>query len=183
MSEKFVATITEEQWAELAKASGLPPDEVRRRYIEAITQDEALGAAEAEVVLGTPETLDRCKVQPFSASIWKIVGVNGTLKLCGPESDWSLTTVLNFTAADVRVMTREYTLSRRKAEIHDEFELFAVRASYKLGLKTDGWCVYLGGSVGYWKGKWYDHGFQKTLFCFGGILGAEDARADSLEQT
>ena len=182
MSEQFISTITDEQWAELAKLSGLPPDEVKRRYADAISQDEALGAAEGEVVLGTPETLDRCKVQPFSASIWKIVGVNGTLKLCGPESDWSLTAVLNFTAADVPVATRKYTLSRRKAEIQDKFELFAVRASYKLGMKTDGWCVYLGGSVGYWKGKWYDHRFDKTLFCFGSILGAEDAQAGAPAQ-
>ncbi len=170
MSEQQVSEITDDQWVELAKESGLAPDEFKRHYVDAISRDEALGAEPGEVTLGTLETVQRCKKQDFSADVWKIVGVNGTLTLCGPESDWSLTPVINWTVANVKVWTRKYTFSKAKQEIHDGFELVAVRASYTLGIKTDGWCVYVKGSAGYWKGTWKDSKFDKTLLCFRTIL-------------
>ena len=169
MSDDFVAGITDAQWAEFAKESGLPPEEAKRRYLDAASHDDGVALSQ-DVTLGQMVTVDRCKEQPFNASIWKIIGVKGSMKLCGPESDWVLTLTITFIVAGMDVATRTYTLSKKKAEVHDTIELFVFRASYTIALTTDRWCVKIGGSVGYWKGTWHDHGFNKTLFCFGDIL-------------
>ncbi len=173
MSEVQIATITDAEWAEIAKESGLAPAEVKRRYLDALGRDDLVGAdapGEPVVSLGEMVTLARCKEQPFEASIWKMIGIKGSMKLCGPEDNWSMTLKLIFVLAGVDVASRTYTLSKKKAEMHDTIELFVFRASYTIGMTTDKWCVVIGGTVGYWKGKWFDHGFKKKLFCFGDII-------------
>lgn len=99
-----------------------------------------------------------------------MIGVRGAMKRCGPRGDWSLTLKLIFVVAGVDIASRACTLSKKKAEMHDPMELFVFRASSTIGMTTDKWCVVTGGSVGCWKGRWFDHGFRKKLFCFGDIL-------------
>lgn len=163
-------TITDAEWAELAQEGDLSGPELKEKVLRNAQASDALGDAVDEPTTGPLTAHGNCQVTPFSAGIWKIIACKGKISLCGPEDDWSGEIEITFLLADVPVRTVKYHLGKDKSETTDSISLIALRASYTVGVKFDGWCYYIKGSFGYLTFTgWKDHKVNKTLFCFGKV--------------
>lgn len=168
MTDTIELDIANDTWDELARLNGISAAEAEARYLDALKVADIAG--DGAIMLAPPTAEGVCTSQKFEANVWKIIGLNGVLKACGPQSDWTISADINWTVAGMTITKRHLQLGRNRTEVRDTINAGLLRASYGMGVKSSKFCVFVNGSFSYFDFTgWHEHGAEKTLFCFGSI--------------
>lgn len=164
-----LASVTDLEWSEMAKESGLTGRELKGRVSRRLRVDGE-GIAASPPRAGALAVEGLCQTTPFSAMLWHHIGCNGQITLCGPELQWTGTIAMKVHLVDVPLGTVTQHFDARTPQVFGTLSLPILRARFVIGVSKDRWCFTIKGSFGHLTfNGWEDRPVNRTLFCFGEI--------------
>jgi hypothetical protein len=160
------AGISAADWSRLGKLAKADPKALQSQY-EAFVAGHPQDLRAIEVKRGAPQQAADCVTRDFSISLFKVLGLNGYVKFCGPADDWTATFHICLELFGSNVWCTDYTLSPSNASICYNVDLAAVKASFCVAIQGANHCFNIKGEGCYWAFTWHCKDFNETLFCFG----------------
>jgi hypothetical protein len=162
----------------MAKNANLSPDELQDKVVQAyrlMEEDESPGALKAIPSIPVPSvseimTAGNCKSQTFEVSLFKIIGVSGTLTLCGnSSSDWSAEVKFCLLVAGASVFCRSFSLDPHNLSVSFDIDTAVANAkiSFTLNIHNNKACFNIKGKACIWAPfiGWKCADFDVTPFC------------------
>ncbi len=157
-------------WQSMAKHANVGADELKARLLEAFENQE--GGKLAEVastpILSDVTLSESCKSQSFEVSLFKIIGLSGTLTLCGQSpTDWSAQLKICLLVAGAEVWCTNYKFDPHNLGVCFEPDLVLAKAKlcFKLEDRNNSVCLNINGNACAWIFGWQCGDFDVTVFC------------------
>jgi hypothetical protein len=167
--------VSQDDWERMSKHAGVSPAELKAKLIPALEGAFGEGAAETTAARNVPgvrlmavEQKGNCSSQSFEVDLFSIVGVGGTLTLCGTNSrNWSAKLKWCLIVAGSEVWCTSYEFNPHDLRVCSSPRLGAVKAKlcYKLKPRHGKICVSIKGRACAWTFGWKCGRFNKALFC------------------
>lgn len=157
-------------WQLMAKHANVSADELKARLLGALENQAGgkLAAVASTPVLSAVTQSESCKSQSFEISLFKIIGLSGTLTLCGQSiSDWSAELKICLLVAGAEVWCTSYKFDPHNLGVCFEPNLALAKAKlcFKLELKNNAACLNINGNACAWIFGWQCGDFDVTAFC------------------
>jgi hypothetical protein len=160
---------SEEDFNRMAKNASLTPDELKNRILQALQNDQnALANTIAAPVISDLQAVGNCNAQSFEISLFKIIGVKGTLTLCGDSpSNWSAELKMTLIVAGADVWSTSYQFDPHNLGVCFEpnVALAKARLCFNLQLHDNKVCLNIKGNACVWAIYWQCGDFDTTVFC------------------
>lgn len=167
--------VSEDDWERMSKHAGVSPAELKAKLIPAL--EGAFGERATEITaardvqgvrLMALEQKDNCSSQSFEVDLFSIVGLGGTLTLCGTNShNWSAKLKTCIIVAGSEVWCTTYKFDPHDLSVCFNPNAAAVKGKfcYKLKLRRGKICASVKGRACVWTFGWKCRSFKKALFC------------------
>lgn len=157
-------------WQLMAKHANVGADELKARLLEAFENQEGekLAALASTPILSDVTLSESCKSQSFEISLFKIIGLSGTLTLCGQSpTDWSAQLKICLLVAGAEVWCTNYKFDPHNLGVCFEPDLVLAKAKlcFKLEDKNNTVCLNINGNACAWIFGWQCGDFDVTVFC------------------
>jgi len=175
---KALDTFTsDEDWALMSKQAGVSADQLKAQIhnaIAALDNDAAQGmqtgddSALADLALSSPQSANNCISQDFEVSLFKVIGIKGTLKVCGSStSDWTAELKVCLTVAGASVWCTHYTFNPHNMSVCFSPSVGVAKAKLCFGLSihSNKICLGVSGRACYWRFGWKCAKFDEAIFC------------------
>lgn len=167
--------VSEQDWELMSKHAGLPAATLKEKIIPALEQSfqgsflEAQGPGDlSQVKLEDIAEAESCRSQSFEVSLFKIIGIKGTLKLCGTNSsNWTANLEFCLIVAGSSVWCTSYTFDPHHLRICFSPSVGIAKADlcFELQYGNGKICLNVKGQACVWAFGWTCGSFDKTLFC------------------
>lgn len=168
---------SDEDWTMMAEHAGIPAPELKAKVMGAIanlTGDASNGLTSQEgapisdLALTTAQTNDDCISQDFSVSLFEIVGIKGTLKVCGKNaSNWSAKLEVCLTVAGASVWCTSYAFGTHNLSVCFSPSVGIAKANlcFDIERHSNKICLNISGNACYWRFGYKCANFDETIFC------------------
>jgi hypothetical protein len=168
--------VSQADWDRMAGHAGMPAADLKKQVATALqglaTSPVALQAAApaAGFKLGAvgKTKSGQCNTQEFEISLFKIIGLSGSLTLCGTSSsDWSAELQACLIVAGAKVWCTTYTFNPHNVSICYDPNVGAAKAHLCFAIQISGnkACLNISGNACVWALWWHCGDFNTTPFC------------------
>jgi len=167
--------VSAHDWQVMANHAGTSPEELKDKVLTALTkvveqrQNQGEDAAINPIpVLSEAKVNGDCTTQDFSFSLYDIIGIKGSLTLCGSStSDWSATLKFCLTVAGSSVWCTSYQFDQHNFHVCFSPSVLLAKAKicFNIDIHTNKVCLRLNGNACVWGFGWHCGSFDTTLFC------------------
>lgn len=167
--------VSSSDWQIMANHAGVSVDELKNNILHALVEEgnrqlsnkqEDQGAAIP--TLSSIQANGNCESQDFEISLFSIVGVKGSLTLCGSDSsDWSAELKLCLIVAGSSVWCTSYKFDPHNLGVcfSPSVGLAKAKLCFSLNIETNKVCLNLNGNACAWAFGWHCGSFDTSLFC------------------
>lgn len=158
-------------WQRMAMHAKIDPDELKAKVLKALQGHAAakdLAVASDFPVLSDAIKNGSCHTQSFEISLFKIIGLSGSLTLCGDSStDWSAELKVCLLLAGSEVWCTSYKFDPHNLGVCFEPSVGAAKARlcFNLELVGDKVCLRISGNACVFLFGWQCGDFDTTVFC------------------
>lgn len=158
-------------WERMAKYANVSASVLKIKLLDALQNQ---GEVELTTAMPFPRLSDvtpvnDCTSQSFEISLFKIVGLAGTLTLCGDQStkNWSAELKACLLVADSKVWCTSYRFDPHNISVCFEPNVGVAKAKlcFKLEIANDKICLNINGNACLWAFGWQCGNFDTTVFC------------------
>lgn len=161
------------EWEDMARVAGEDTTALKEKIIVALEQyDKGEGIVERKGVrlseAPPSEVKKGCQSQRYAFDIWGVVGISGTLTLCGSDmNDWYADMRLCLVVASSEVWCTTYRFDNTHLEVCVNPNVGVAKANICAGISQNGTrlCLHLSGSGCYWIFGWRCGDFDVTPVC------------------
>lgn len=171
MLKAVESRVSPADWQRMAKHAQIGPDELKAKVLKALqghADGKDLAVARTFPVLSDATKKDSCHTQSFEISLFKIIGLSGSLTLCGDSStDWSAELKVCLLLAGSEVWCTSYKFDPHNLGVCFEpsVGLAKARLCFNLELGVDKVCLHISGNACVWIFGWQCGDFDTTVFC------------------
>jgi hypothetical protein len=172
MNEKTIDfRVSDQDWQRMAKHAGIPAEELKAKVLDALASPEAFLARATPttpVISGLTAAGDQCQSQSFEVSLFKIIGVAGTLTLCGTNtSDWSAELQVCLVVAGSKVWCTTYKFDPHNLGVcfSPSVGIAKAKLCFTIQIKNNSACLNISGNACVWGFGWKCGDFDTTVFC------------------
>ena len=158
--------VSDTDLAMMAKHANISPDELKAKLLDAVQNPDAVAVPAPK--LSDMKTQNSCHSQSFEVSLFKIIGVSGTLTLCGESSsDWSaeLKACLMVAGSEVWCTTYKFDAHNLGVCFSPSVGIAKAKLCFNLQLSGDKACLNINGNACVWAFGWTCGDFDTTVFC------------------
>lgn len=169
--------VSEKDWEAMSVHAGIPTSKLKSRIQDAISalvsegadlEDSRAEAPLAGLKLGDLQKEGDCFTRDFEVSLFKIVGIKGSLTVCGTStSDWTAELKVCLTVAGASVWCTSYKFNSHNLGVcfSPNVGLAKAELCFKILIHSDKVCLGVSGKACYWAFGWHCASFDETLFC------------------
>lgn len=167
--------VSQNDWDRMSKHAGVSAAELKEKLVPALEAAFQEGTSEAvaakdvsEVSLAAAAKDGNCQSQSFEVSLFKIVGISGTLTLCGTNSsNWTAELKFCLIVAGSSVWCTSYQFDPHHLRVCFSPSVGLAKADicFELQIGNGKVCLNIKGQACAWAFGWKCGSFDKTLFC------------------
>ncbi|MDN3380747.1 MULTISPECIES: hypothetical protein [unclassified Pseudoalteromonas] len=181
LKKSLQTMVSDKDWEMMAKHAGMSAAEIKKHVIKAIEKDATKGMLNGfsesagaigeidNITLGTlSKAKNECLTQDFEVSLFKIIGIKGTLTVCGSSTnDWTATLKVCLIVAGASVWCTQYTFDPHNISVCFSPSVGLAKADlcFRIEIHNNKVCLGLSGKACYWAFGWKCANFNETLFC------------------
>ncbi|SLN25303.1 hypothetical protein PEL8287_01152 [Roseovarius litorisediminis] len=171
--------VSDRDWEMMAKHAGMPAAEVKKKVLNGIANSlGADGTAELTTVSSAPvlsdlalaprTVADDCATQDFEVSLFKIIGIKGSLKVCGTNtSNWTAELKVCLIVAGASVWCTTYHFDPHNLSVCFSPTVGVAKADlcFTVSIHSNKICLSIKGKACVWGLGWHCGKFNEQLFC------------------
>lgn len=166
--------VSASDWELMANHAGVSVDELKSNLLNTLVEEgqKQLKQYEGAVTLPAPVLSKAvvsgdCETQNFEVTLFEIIGVRGSLTLCGTSSNWSAELKVCLVVAGASVWCTTYTFDAHNLSICFSPSVGIAKAQlcFALNIERDKICLGLNGNACVWAFGWNCGSFDISLFC------------------
>ncbi len=169
------AHVSQADWDRMATHAGIPAADVKAKVVAGLQAFIAGApvAANAQTALpafklGTPSTSGSCTTQTFDITLYDIIGIRGSLTLCGTSpDDWSAELQVCLVVAGASVWCTNSKFDSHNLGICFDINVAVakVHLCFVLVIGSGRICFNINGQACVWAVWWHCENFNITPFC------------------
>ncbi|HWD25636.1 MAG TPA: hypothetical protein VG387_00620 [Rhizomicrobium sp.] len=170
-SRALDSRVSQDDWNRMAGFAGVSPAELKASISSALQSSTAAWqSAPTHQTFKVPATTKsaQCETQDFEISLFKIIGVAGSLTLCGTStSDWSAELQVCLLVAGSKVWCTTYKFDPHNLGVCFSPSVGVAKADLCFALQINGnrVCFNINGKACIWTFGWHCGDFNVTPFC------------------
>ncbi|MGH1334531.1 MAG: hypothetical protein ACRBFS_00270 [Aureispira sp.] len=166
--------VSSSDWELMANHAGVSVEELKNNLLSVLVEEgkRQLNNKQEDQgvvipVLSSIQANGDCETQDFELSLFKIIGVKGSLTLCGSGSSWSAELKICLVVAGSSVWCTSYRFDPHNLSVcfSPSVGIAKAKLCFNLDIETNKVCLRLNGNACVWAFGWHCGSFDTSLFC------------------
>lgn len=167
--------VSSSDWQLMANHAGVSVEELKKNILSVLAEEgqRQLNSKQEEEGIATPvlsgiQADGDCERQDFELTLFEIIGVKGSLTLCGSgSSNWSAELKVCLVVAGSSVWCTTYRFDPHNLSVcfNPSVGIAKAKLCFSLTIETNKVCLNLSGDACVWAFGWHCGSFDVSLFC------------------